>query len=162
MTHVLSMLVENHQGVLSRIAGLFSGRGYNLESITAGITTDPQITRITLVCSGDDNVISQIKKQLNKLVDIIKVTDLTQVPSLHRELALIKVSADEQNRSEIMQIVNIFRAKVIDISPKTLTVEITGKDDKISAVIGMLRQFGIRELARTGAVALKREFQGEA
>lgn len=156
MTHVLSMLVENHQGVLSRIAGLFSGRGYNLESITAGITTDPQITRITLVCSGDDNVISQIKKQLNKLVDIIKVTDLTQVPSLHRELALIKVRARPSQRGEIAQVADVFRARVLDVGADSMVLEVTGSPEKIDDMAGLLAPYTILEIARSGLISVER------
>jgi acetolactate synthase-1/3 small subunit len=154
-------MFENRFNAIPRIVGLFSGRGYNISSISFGEGEEPGLTRATITTEGDEMVIEQIAKQLHKLIDVIKVVDMTFEPLVMRELALIKVNTTPQTRSEILQVVNIFRAKVIDISPKTLTIEITGKDDKISAVIGMLRQFGIRELARTGAVALKREFQGE-
>jgi len=156
MTHVLSMLVENHPGVLSRIAGLFSGRGYNLESITAGITTDPQITRITLVCSGDDNVITQIKKQLNKLVDVIKITDLTQVPSLHRELALIKVRARPSQRGEIAQVADVFRARVLDVGTDSMVLEVTGSPEKVDDIAGLLAPYSVLEIARSGLIAVER------
>jgi acetolactate synthase-1/3 small subunit len=156
MTHVLSMLVENHQGVLSRIAGLFSGRGYNLESITAGITMDPEITRITLVCSGDDNVIDQIKKQLNKLIDVIKVNDLRGVPSLHRELALIKVRAKPNQRGEIFQVADVFRARVLDVGIDSMVLEVTGSSEKIDAFTTVLQPYIIREIARSGLISVER------
>jgi acetolactate synthase-1/3 small subunit len=156
MTHVLSMLVENHQGVLSRIAGLFSGRGYNLESITAGITMDPEVTRITLVCSGDDNVIDQIKKQLNKLIDVIKVNDLRGVPSLHRELALIKVRAKPNQRGEIFQVADVFRARVLDVGIDSMVLEVTGSSEKIDAFTTVLQSYIIREIARSGLISVER------
>jgi acetolactate synthase-1/3 small subunit len=156
MTHVLSMLVENHQGVLSRIAGLFAGRGYNLETITAGVTTDPEITRITLVCTGDDNVITQIKKQLNKLVDVIKVTDLTQVPALHRELALIKVRARPSQRGEILQVADVFRARVLDVSTESMVLEVTGTPQKVDDIAGLLSPYTIVEIARSGLISVER------
>jgi acetolactate synthase-1/3 small subunit len=150
------MLVENHQGVLSRIAGLFSGRGYNLESITAGVTTDPQISRITLVCKGDDNVIDQIKKQLNKLIDIIKVTDLSPLPSLHRELALIKVRAKPNQRGEVFQVADVFRARVLDVGIDSMVLEVTGSSDKIDNFIAVLQPYSIREVARSGLISMER------
>jgi len=156
MTHVLSLLVENHQGVLSRISGLFSGRGYNLESITAGVTTDPGITRITLVCAGDDAVIAQIKKQLNKLVDVIKVTDLGGVASLHRELALIKVQARPAQRGEILQVADVFRARVLDVGLNCMVLELVGSPEKIDDFAGILQPFGILEIARSGLVSVER------
>jgi acetolactate synthase I/III small subunit len=156
MTHVLSMLVENHQGVLSRIAGLFSGRGYNLESITAGVTTDTQITRITLVCKGEDNVFDQIKKQLNKLIDIIKITDLSPLPSLHRELALIKVRAMPNLRGEVFQVADVFRARVLDVGIDSMVLEVTGSSDKIDNFIAVLQPYSIREVARSGLISMER------
>lgn len=156
MTHVISLLVENHQGVLSRIAGLFSGRGYNLESITAGITTDPSITRITLVCRGDDNIIIQIKKQLEKLIDVIELTDLSGVPSLHRELALIKVSSSSQQRGEIFQVADVFRAKIMDVGVNTMVLEVTGDPGKIDDFIKILAPYNINEVARSGLIAVAR------
>ena len=156
MTHVISLLVENHQGVLSRIAGLFAGRGYNLESITAGITTDHSITRITLVCSGDDNIIIQIKKQLEKLIDVIELTDLSAVPSLHRELALIKVSASSQQRGEIFQVADMFRAKIMDVGIKTMVLEVTGAPGKIDDFIKILSPYNINEVARSGLISVAR------
>jgi acetolactate synthase-1/3 small subunit len=156
MTHVLSMLVENHQGVLSRIAGLFSGRGYNLESLTAGVTADPQVSRITLVCIGDDNVIDQIKKQLNKLIDVIKVNDLSPLPSLHRELALIKVRAKPNLRGEIFQVADVFRARVLDVGIDSMVLEVTGSSDKIDNFIAVLQPYLIREVARSGLISMER------
>ena len=156
MTHVLSMLVENHQGVLSRIAGLFSGRGYNLESITAGVTTDPEVSRITLVCKGDDNVIDQIKKQLNKLIDVIKVNDLSPLPSLHRELALIKVRAKPNLRGEIFQVADVFRARVLDVGIDSMVLEVTGSSDKIDNFLTVLQPYTIREVARSGLISMER------
>ena len=156
MMHTFSLLVENHQGVLARIAGLFSGRGYNLESLTVGVTTDPTISRITLVCMGDDATMEQIKKQLNRIVDIIKVVDMTIVPSVDRELALIKISAKPSQRGEIFQVADVFRAKVMDVGQSTMILEITGTADKISDFIILLSPYGIIEIARSGAVSMER------
>lgn len=156
MTHVISLLVENHQGVLSRIAGLFSGRGYNLESITAGITTDPSTTRITLVCGGDDNIIVQIKKQLEKLIDVIELTDLSGVPALHRELALIKVAASPRRRGEIFQVADVFRAKIMDVGVNTMVLEVTGAPGKIDDFIKILTPYDIKEVARSGLISVAR------
>ena len=161
MRHILSILFENQYNAIPRIVGLFSGRGYNINSISIGEGEETGLNRATITTEGDEQIIEQIAKQLNKLVDVVKVVDLTYEPFVERELALIKVSCTASNRPEIMQIANIFRAKIIDISPKTLTIEATGKEDKVNAAIGMLRPFGIREIARTGAVVLKREFQGQ-
>ena len=160
MKHTISLLVENKFGVLSRIVGLFSGRGYNIDSISVGPTEDAELSRMTIVSTGDDRIIEQIMKQLNRLVDVIKVIDLTAESFVERELALIKVAASPTTRSEIVQITNIFRAKVVDISTRTLTVEATGNEAKINAIIGMLRPFGLKEIARTGKTALTREYRG--
>jgi len=156
MKRVLSMLVENHQGVLSRIAGLFSGRGYNLESITAGVTMDPQVTRITLVCQGDDNVFAQIKKQLHKLIDVIKLTDLTEIPALHRELALIRVQAQASDRGEIFQVADVFRARVLDVSLDSMVMEITGAAEKIDDFLAVLLPSGVLEIARSGLISVEK------
>lgn len=156
MTHVISLLVENHQGVLSRISGLFSGRGYNLESFTSGPTPDPTLTRITLVCSGDDTVIDQIKKQLNKLIDIIKVVDLTDLPSVNRELALIKVAVKPVQRGELFQIAEVFNASIMDLGYDTVILEITGAPEKIQDMIELLSEYTIIEMARSGLVSLER------
>ncbi|MCD5425236.1 MAG: acetolactate synthase small subunit [Methanosarcinaceae archaeon] len=156
MKHTLAVLVENKHGVLSRVAGLFSRRGYNIDSLTVGITEDPTISRMTIVVKGDEHVIEQIIKQLYKLIDVIKVIDLVSCDSVERELALIKVVADATTRSEIIQITDVFRAKIIDVASKTLTIEITGSDDKIDAIEQLLMPFGIKEMARTGKIALAR------
>jgi acetolactate synthase-1/3 small subunit len=156
MKHIISMVVENRQGVLARIAGLFSGRGYNLESITVGPTTDPTSSRLTLVCGGDDAVVEQIKKQLNRLIDVIKVFDLTDVPALHRELMLIKVSAKGRQRGEIIQVSEVFKAQVMDVGHETMTLEMAGKPEKIDDFISLLQPYGIVEMARSGVVSLER------
>lgn len=159
MRHTISVLVENEFGVLSRVAGLFSGRGFNIESLTVAETLDPSVSRITLVTRGDDQVLAQISKQLNKLVSVIKVLDFTETRHVERELALIKVTADESTRSELMHIVDIFRCKVIDVSPQSYLIEVTGDDDKISALLELLQPLGIKEIARTGKVAMHRGMQ---
>ena len=156
MEHVISILVENRSGVLARVAGLFSGRGYNIDSLSVAPTQDPSLSRMTIVCQGDDRIIEQINKQLNKLIDVVKVQDLTTDEHIERELALIKVASTPQTRSEIVQIVNIFRARIIDVDLKTLTVEVVGDARKTQALIDLLRTFGIRELIRTGRVAVTR------
>jgi len=156
MTHIISMLVENQQGVLARISGLFSGRGYNLESITAGVTNDPTVSRITLACTGDDAVVEQIKKQLNRLIDVIKVTELTGVPALNRELMLIKVSAKGRQRGEIFQVADVFKAQVMDVGHDTMSLELTGTPEKIDDFAALLQPYGIVEVARSGVVAMER------
>ena len=154
--HTISVLVENHPGVLARIAGLFSGRGFNIESLSVGETEDPTASRMTVVVRGDDLILEQVTKQLNKLVDVIKVSDFTKEQFIERELVLIKVNADGKSRSEILQVADIFRARIVDVAPKAVTIEATGTDDKIKALVNMLKPFGIREMARTGSVALAR------
>jgi acetolactate synthase-1/3 small subunit len=156
MRRVLTMLVENHQGVLSRIAGLFSGRGYNLETITAGVTVDPQVTRITLVCQGDDNVFAQIKKQLHKLIDVIKLTDLSEAPALHRELALIRVRGQGPDRGEIFQVAEVFRARVLDVGLDSMVMELTGASDKIDDFLSVLLPYGVLEIARSGLISMEK------
>ena len=156
MTHKFSLLVENHQGVLARIAGLFSGRGYNLESLTVGVTADPTISRITLVCMGDDPTMEQIKKQLNRIVDIIKVVDMTYLPSVDRELALIKINAKPSQRGELFQVADVFRAKVMDVGQSTMILEITGSTEKIDDFIALLTPYSIIEFARSGLVSMER------
>ena len=157
--HTICALVENHFGVLCRISGLFSSRGFNIDSLTVGETEDPAISRMTIVVRGDDRVLEQVVKQLNRLVDVIRVIDMTQGEFIERELALIKVKADPSNRSEIIQITEVFRSNIVDVSTSSMTIEATGKEDKILAMINMLRSFGIQEIARTGTVALLRETQ---
>lgn len=156
MRHVLSVLVENKPGVLARISGLFSSRGYNIQSLTVGETEDEAVSRMTIVVCGDDAVLEQIRKQLDKLVDVIKVVDLTTDSHIDRELCLVKVKADGEARDEIQGFVNIFRAKIVDVTTQSLTVEITGGLDKCQALIDLLQPFGILELVRTGAVAIAR------
>jgi acetolactate synthase I/III small subunit len=154
--HIISLLVENKQGVLARISGLFSGRGYNLESLTVGVTTDPTVSRITLACKGDDAVVEQIKKQLHKLIDVIKVTELTHAPALHRELMLIKVSARGPQRGEIFQVADVFRAQVMDVGHDTMSVELTGSPEKIEDFSALMAPYGIVEVARSGVVSMER------
>ena len=156
MRHTISVLVTNEFGVLSRISGLFSGRGFNIESLSVAETTDPKISRMTIVTSGDDKVLEQINKQLNKLVSVIKVYDFTGEEHIERELALIKVSVNAETRAEILSIVDIFRAKVVDVSPRSYTVEITGDEEKIVAFTELLRPFGLKEVVRTGRIAMAR------
>ena len=156
MQHIISCLVENKPGVLARVSSLFARRGYNIESLAVGPTENPEISRITIVVGGEDIIIEQVAKQLNKLVDVIKVSDITKEKAIDRELVLLKVNADTQTRPEIIQIVDIFRAKIVDISEKTIIVEITGDEDKIKAIEELLQKFGIKELVRTGKVVLVR------
>ena len=155
--HILSILVDNQPGVLSRIAGLFSGRGFNIESLCVAETTDPLISRITLVTVGDMFIVEQIKKQLNKLINVIKVLDFTATAFVQREMALIKVRAKPEHRAEILRVVDIFRSRVIDVSADYYIVEITGDEGKMSAFMSLLKPMGIKEIARTGAIALARE-----
>ncbi len=156
MKHTLAVLVENKAGVLSRVASLFARRGYNIDSLAVGVTEDPDISRITIVVHGDDHVVEQVTKQLNKLIDVIKVSDIGGDEAVERELALIKVAADANTRAEIIQIANIFRARIVDVAPKSMTVEITGDEGKVQAIEKLLRQFGIKELVRTGKIAIVR------
>jgi len=156
MRHVISVLVDNQPGVLSRVSGLFSGRGFNIESLNVAETLDPSISRMTLVTRGNDQIIEQIIKQLNKLVNVIKVFDLTGSDYVDREMALIKVNANASSRAEVLRIVEIFRGRVVDVSPKSYTLEITGDDKKMRAAIDLLAPFGIMEIVRTGTVALGR------
>ena len=156
MKHTLAILVENKPGVLTRVAGLFSRRGFNIESLAVGITENKDISRITILVSGDDNVLEQVQKQLNKLIDVIRVSDIPAEESVNRELALIKVGVDSTTRAEVMQIVNIFRAKIVDVGIKSLVIEVTGDESKINAIEQLLRQFGIKEMVRTGKIAMNR------
>ncbi|WP_209701054.1 acetolactate synthase small subunit [Clostridium algifaecis] len=154
--YVLSVLVENHFGVLSKVAGLFSRRGYNIHSLTVGITEDPEISRMTIVSIGDDYMFEQINKQLNKLIEVIKVIDLTNCQAVYRELSLIKVCASPNNKLLIMQIANTFRANIVDMDEKSMIIEITGNEDKVSSFIELMRSYGINEIVRTGITALNR------
>ncbi len=157
MRHTISVLVENKFGVLSRVSGLFSGRGYNIESLSVGETIDPQVSIMTIVTTGDDWVIEQITKQLNKLIDVIKVTDLTELDHVEREMVLVKVSPRQENKAEVLRIAEIFRGRVVDSSPNTYTIEITGDEKKIEAFIELMKPMGIKEFVRTGKVAIARE-----
>ena len=159
--HTISVLVDHNLNALSRILGMFNGRGFDIDTISFGEGQQRGLARITITTHGDSQIVEQIIKQLHNVIDVIKVRDLSFEPFVERELALIKVAAPPSRRSEIMQIVNVFRAKIIDMSPDKLTVEVTGNNDKITAALGMLRQFGLVEVARTGTVALRREFMGD-
>ena len=156
MKHTLAVLVENKPGVLARVAGLFSRRGYNIDSLAVGITDNENLSRMTIVVEGDEHVLEQVTKQLNKLIEVIKVSDLKPEESVERELALIKVNVDPEKRAEIMMITDIFRARIVDVSPKTMIIEVTGDEDKINALTNLLRQYGIKEMVRTGKIAMIR------
>lgn len=157
MKHTLSVLVENTPGALSRITGLFSGRAFNIESLNVAATLDPTLSHLTLVTRGDEFIIEQIIKQLRRLVDVFKVVDVSEGEFVEREMALIKVRAEEQSRAEILRICDIFRCKVVDVSPKSYTLEVTGPESKLKAVIELLRPIGIKEITRTGTIAMMRE-----
>lgn len=156
MKHTLSVLVENKPGVLTRIAGLFARRGFNIDSLAVGETEDPKLSRMTITVDGYDQPLEQVTKQLHKLINVIKITDLDPATSVDRELVMVKVKADAANRSEIMQIVEIFRAKIIDVSKTMLVIEVTGTREKVNAIMKLLRPFGIVELVRTGRIAMSR------
>ncbi|WHE08490.1 MULTISPECIES: acetolactate synthase small subunit [Thermoanaerobacterium] len=154
--HIISVLVNNHSGVLSRVVGLFSRRGYNIESLAVGTTEQNDQSRITLTVNGDDYVITQIIRQLNKLYDVIKVQDVGKYPNVSRELVLVKVEINSNTRDDIMHIVETFRGKVIDISLDSIIIEITGDSEKVEAFIKLIKQFQVRELTRTGLITLER------
>lgn len=156
MKHTLAVLVENHPGVLSRVSGLFSRRGYNIESLVVSETEDSSVSRMTIVVSGDKAIIEQVTKQLNKLIDVIKVTDLTNEEAVNRQLLLVRVAADNTTRGEIVQLMDIFRARVVDIGRRSMVIEATGDEEKIQAIIKSLQPFGIQELAKTGTLAMLR------
>jgi acetolactate synthase-1/3 small subunit len=156
MKHIIAVIVENKSGVLTRIAGLFSRRSFNIDSLSVGATDNPEYSRMTITVQGDRDVLEQVIKQLSKLINVIRVSELDPAESLERELAVIKVSVDRESRSEIMQIVNIFRARIIDVSQRSMIIEVTGDEEKVEAIIQLLRQFGIKELARTGKVSMVR------
>jgi len=155
--HIFSILVDNEPGVLSRIAGLFSGRGFNIESLCVAETMDPQVSRMTIVTTGDSPIFEQIEKQLNELINVVKVHDLTGTKFVQREMALIKVVAKSEHRAEILRIVDIFRCKVVDVGRQHYTLEVTGDEGKINAILSLLRPIGIKEIARTGIIALLRD-----
>ncbi len=157
MRHTISVLVENKFGVLSRISSLFSGRGFNIESLSVAETMDSTVSRMTIVTRGSDQIIEQVTKQLNKLVDVIKVNDLTEEKFIDREMVLIKVDTEQAiKRDEVLRIVEIFRCKVADVSPKAYTIEVTGDEGKIKAIVDMLKPIGIKEIVRTGRIAMTR------
>ena len=160
MRHTISVLVENEFGVLSRISGLFSGRGFNIESLSVAETIDPETSRMTIVTRGNEQIIEQIKKQLNKLINVIKVFDHAMDESVERELILVKVNAEPDMRAEILRVVDIFRARIIDLTSKTYTIEMTGDEGKVTAFIEILRPMGIKEIARTGRIAMGRGAKG--
>lgn len=157
MRHTISVLVENKFGVLTRVAGLFSGRGYNIDSLNVAPTHDSTASRMTIVTHGDEATIEQIIKQLNKLPDVLNVRDFRNGEHVDRELVLVKVSVDSKTRAEVMQITDIFRAKIVDVQPKTLTIEITGDESKVDKFLGLMDTFGVQELARTGKIAMARK-----
>lgn len=154
--HVITVLVVNHPGVLARVSGLFARRGYNIESLTVSVTENADLSRMTIVVNGDHQLLEQITKQLNKLIQVIRVVDYTDAPAVERELALIKVNAEARSRAEIMQIVEVFRARIIDMSDKTFVIEVTGGVDKLDKIAGLLSSYGIREMVRTGVIAMAR------
>lgn len=157
MKHTISVLVEDEAGVLTRISGLFARRGFNIESLAVGSAEQLGVSRITMVVAGDEQVIEQLIKQLYKLISVLKVQDISQQPCVERELMLIKVNANASNRAEVIQITQIFRARIVDLSEEAVTIEVVGDPGKIVAIIQMLNKFGIREIARTGKIALIRE-----
>jgi acetolactate synthase-1/3 small subunit len=157
MRHTISVLVENKFGVLTRVAGLFSGRGYNIDTLNVGPTHDPKSSRMTIVTRGDDATIEQIVKQLNKLVNVLSVQDFRDTDYVDRELVLVKVKVDSKTRAEVMQITDIFRAKIVDVQPQSLTVEITGNESKVEKFLELMSSFGVTGLTRTGKVALPRK-----
>jgi len=157
MRHVISVKVENRAGVLARVAGLFSARAYNIDSLAVSQTEQEDVSVMTIVVRGDDRIIEQVKKQLNKLIDVIKVSDHSEYPSIQRELALVKVNAQPAKRSEVYQIAGIFRAEIVDISLKTVTLELTGEPERIDNFIELLRPYSIKELIRTGRISMSKE-----
>ncbi len=154
--HIISALVYNKPGVLARISTLFAARGYNIDSLAVGETDNPEISRMTIVVRGDEKILEQVEKQLNKLIDVIKVYEFSKVDHVERDLVLVKVNATNKNRAEIIEIAEIFRAKIVDVSHQTIVFEITGDEDKISAFIKLLKPYGIKELVRTGVIAIAR------
>ena len=157
MRHTVSALVENKSGVLARIATLFAARGFNIDSLTVGETEDPGVSRMTIVVTGDERILEQVEKQLNKLIDIIKVSEYSGVNHIERDLALIKIKADRANRSELLQIAETFKAKVLDVSPESMILEITGDEEKLQSLLSMIKPFGIKEMVRTGIIAMARK-----
>lgn len=159
MKRILAVLVENHPGVLARVAGLIRRRGFNIESLAVGVTDDPAISRMTLVVEGDKSTLDQVSKQLDKLIEVIQVADLDAEHSVARELALIKVSVDPERRPQVLQLASVFRANVVDVGHQAVILEVTGTHDKVEALISLAREFGVQEVARTGIIALARGAQ---
>src|SRR3989441_935060 len=157
MRHTISVLVENKFGVLTRVAGLFSGRGYNIDTLNVGPTHDPDTSQMTIVTRGDDATIEQIVKQLNKLVHVLEVQDFRDAEYVDRELVLVKVNVDSKTRAEVMQVTDIFRAKIVDVQPETLTIEVTGDESKVEKFLTLMKTFGVIDLTRTGRVAMARK-----
>ncbi|MFC1667969.1 acetolactate synthase small subunit [Chlamydiota bacterium] len=157
MKHVISILVENRFGVLSRISGLFSGRGFNIDSLAVGETQDPCISRMTITVKGDDAILEQIKKQLNKLIDVIKVQDFNEKEYLERELLLVEISVSPKTRPELMNFADIFKAKIVNVTPNTVTIEIVGDNEKLTTFLDLVKPYGIKELVRTGKIAISRK-----
>ena len=157
MRHTISVLVENKFGVLTRVAGLFSGRGYNIDTLNVGPTQEPSVSRMTIITHGDEATLEQIIKQLNKLPDVLKVQNFGEGEYVDRELVLVKVTVDSQSRAEVMQITDIFRAKIVDVQPKSLTIEVTGNESKVDKFVDLMQAFGVTELTRTGKIAVSRK-----
>jgi len=155
--HTISVLVENKFGVLTRVAGLFSGRGYNIDTLNVGPTQDPSVSRMTIITHGDDATLEQIIKQLNKLPDVLTVQNFGEGEYVDRELVLVKVAVDSKSRAEVMQVTDIFRAKIVDVQPKSLTIEVTGNEGKVDKFVDLMNSFGVTELTRTGKIALARK-----
>lgn len=162
MRHVLSVLVENEPGVLSRVSGLFSGRGFNIESLNVAPTLDPETSHMTITTSGDDQILEQIVKQLRKLITVVKVVDFRSQSVVEREMMLVRVNAEDSTREEVLRLADIFRCKVVDVGHTELTLEASGNQEKLSAILALLQRFGIKEMARTGTVAMRRSLQGDS
>jgi acetolactate synthase I/III small subunit len=160
LRHIISVQVENEFGVLARVAGLFSGRGFNIESLSVGETLDPEISSMTIVTTGSDSILEQILKQLNKLVNVIKVTDFKDADYVSREMVLVKVNAEERTREEILRMTEIFRGRIVDVSPRSYVVEVTGNEEKVRAFLTLVRPLGIKEVVRTGSIAMMRGEKG--
>lgn len=160
MRHIISVLVENEFGVLARVSGLFSGRGFNIESLCVAETMDPSVSAMTIVTTGSDAILEQILKQLNKLINVIKVTDFQEAEFVTREMVLVKMKAEEKAREEILRMAEIFRGRVVDVSPNTYTVEVTGTEEKVKAFLTLVKPLGIKEIVRTGPIAMMRGDKG--
>ncbi|MFQ5957550.1 MAG: acetolactate synthase small subunit [Candidatus Brocadiales bacterium] len=156
MKHTISATVENKVGVLARIVGLFSSRGFNIDSLNVGETEDPNLSRLTIVVNGDDAVLEQVRKQLGKVIDVVKVSDLTGLPYVERDLMLVKINVPPGKRGEILEVVDIFRGKIVDVGQKDMIVELSGAEDKVEAMLKLLRPYGVKETARTGQIAMAR------